>query len=396
MKKLMTIYMTGTMAALLALAGLAQAARPEITHEDIHVQKGETLRGDVATDRSITVDGVLDGDAVSVGGASVTVNGEITGDLVSMGGEVSIPGLVHGDVSSIGGPVDVSGRVGGNLSAVGGKVTLSGTGQVDGEISALGGGVEKGPNAVHKGSVNSFSADAIRGTLTNALGVARTVGRYNRDSSDGRRRHNRYDFNYNWRGENNGGFRPFWLFALLSMLLTGVAVVTLPAIFFPSNVENMLAAIDGDIWKSGAIGALALVVLFPGLLMLTVSILGIPLVPFALLAYAAAAVLGLSAFSVILQRKFFQGLKRSGPAGLAGKAAAGAGLIAAMLFVGKLVPFVGGLLALTGLMLMAFGVMAGLGAAWMTRMGARPAAGAAPAPAPAAQAQPQLPPAQPQ
>ena len=338
------------------------------------------------------MDGLLKGDAVSVGGASVTVNGEVTGDLVSMGGAVAIPGTVRGDVSSIGGPVDVSGRVGGNLSAVGGKVTLSGTGQVDGEISALGGGVEKGPNAVHKGSVNSFSADAIRGTLTNALGVARTVGRYNRDSSTAGPRHSRYNINYNWRGEDNGGFRAFWLFALLSMLLTGVAVVTLPAIFFPANVENMRAAIDGDIWKTGAIGALALVALFPGLLMMTVSILGIPLVPFAMLGYAAAAVLGLSAFSVILQRKFFEGIKRPGPAGLAGRAAAGAGLIAAMLFVGKLVPFVGGLLALIGLMLLAFGAMAGLGAAWMTRMGARPAAG----PAPAAPAQPQLPPVQPQ
>ncbi|OGR63355.1 MAG: hypothetical protein A2X30_02235 [Elusimicrobia bacterium GWB2_63_16] len=392
MKKLMTIYMTGTLGALLALAGLAQAGRPEIVHEDIFVAKGETLRGDIATDKSITVDGLLKGDAVSVGGASVTVNGEVTGDLVSMGGAVAIPGTVRGDVSSIGGPVDVSGRVGGNLSAVGGKVTLSGTGQVDGEISALGGGVEKGPNAVHKGSVNSFSADAIRGTLTNALGVARTVGRYNRDSSTAGPRHSRYNINYNWRGEDNGGFRAFWLFALLSMLLTGVAVVTLPAIFFPANVENMRAAIDGDIWKTGAIGALALVALFPGLLMLTVSILGIPLVPFAMLGYAAAAVLGLSAFSVILQRKFFEGIKRPGPAGLAGRAAAGAGLIAAMLFVGKLVPFVGGLLALIGLMLLAFGAMAGLGAAWMTRMGARPAAG----PAPAAPAQPQLPPVQPQ
>lgn len=391
MKRLTTIYMTGTMAALLALAGLAQAARPEITHEDIYVGKGETLRGDIATDRSITVDGTLKGDALAVGGGSVTVNGEITGDLVSMGGAVTIPGLVRGDVSSIGGPVDVSGRVKGNLSAVGGKVTLSGSGQVDGDISALGGGVEKGPKAVHKGSVNSFSADAIKGTLANALGVARTVGRYNRDANQAGPRHNRFDVNYNWRGDRDRGFSPFWLFVLLSMLLTGVAVVTLPAIFFPSNVENMLAAIDGDIWKSGAIGALALVVLFPGLLMLTVSILGIPLVPFALLAYAAAAVLGLSAFSVILQRKFFQGLKRSGPAGLAGRAAAGAGLIAAMLFVGKLVPFVGGLLALIGLMLLAFGVMAGLGAAWLTRMGARPAAAA-----PAAPAQPQLPPVQPQ
>ncbi|MDA8130005.1 MAG: polymer-forming cytoskeletal protein, partial [Elusimicrobia bacterium] len=143
-------------AALLLLSQALYARRPEVRHEDILVPKGETLRGDVATDRSLTVDGKLDGDATAVGGASVTINGELTGNLVSMGGVVTIPGLVDGDVSSIGGPVRVSGRVAGNVSAVGGGVALIGAGEVDGDISALGGGVQKDDGARHKGSVNSY------------------------------------------------------------------------------------------------------------------------------------------------------------------------------------------------------------------------------------------------
>ena len=138
MKKLALAYL----ASLLVMGGTAWARQPEVKHEDIMVAKGQTLNGDIATDKSITVEGTLNGDATALGGGTVTVAGEITGDLVSMGGPVLIPGRVRGDVSSIGGPVDVSGRVHGNLSAVGGKVTLSGEGQVDGEISALGGGVD--------------------------------------------------------------------------------------------------------------------------------------------------------------------------------------------------------------------------------------------------------------
>ena len=108
---------------------------------------------------------------------------------------------------------------------------------------------------------------------------------------------------------------------------------------------------------------------FPGLVMMVVSVLGIPLVPFALMIYSAAGVLGLSAFSVVLQGRFFEGLKKTGPSGLPGKVAAGYAIMAGLLFLGKLIPLVGGVLSLIGFMLLTFGAMLGLGAAWLTRMG---------------------------
>lgn len=349
-------------AALLLLAQALYARRPEVRHEDIFIATGETVKGDVATDMTLTIDGTLDGSATSVGGATVTVSGRLTGDLVSMGGPVFIPGLVDGDVSSIGGPVDVSGRVSGNVSAVGGKVLITGQGQIDGDISALGGGVEKGEDARHRGSVNSFNSRALRSTIGNAMRTVRFSVRY------GGERHGP-------REERRGG--P-WLIVLLSMLGTGLLVLMITVIFFSKNVENSAAAIKGDIWRSCGIGALAVVAFFPVLLMMAVSILGIPLIPFALILFAVAAVLGLGAFSVLLQERFFQGIKRKGPSGLAGKVATGYGLMAGLLLFGKLIPVLGGLLALIGLMLLAFGTMVGLGGAWATRMGSRPVLPAAP------------------
>jgi cytoskeletal protein CcmA (bactofilin family) len=391
MKKNIKKSALGLLASLLALGGTAWARQPEVKHEDIYVAKGETLRGDTATDKSLTVEGTLDGDAMALGGGSVTVSGEITGDLVSLGGPVFIPGLVRGDVSSIGGPVEISGGVRGNVSAVGGKVTLSGEGRVDGEISALGGSVEKGPKAVHRGTVNSFSADALKGTLTSALRTARSAARMHPGPGDPRNfRTESRTWSTSLSNIRADDFKTLawlvlvWFAVILSVLAGAVLVIALTAVFFPDNVQKAQGAIDGDIWRACGVGALMLVGLFPGLLMLTVSILGIPLVPFALLLFAAAALLGLTAFCVTVQGRFFDGIKKTGPAGLPGKAAAGAALIAALVFLGKLVPLVGGVLVLVGMMLLAFGIMTGLGAAWLTRLGTRPFSPAAlPAAAPA-------------
>jgi len=324
-----------------------------VRHENVTVEKGQTLHEDVVTDKSLTVNGILDGDAVSVGGASVTVTGRITGDLVSIGGLVGIPGLVEGDVAGIGCPVEISGRVEGNVASVGGSVELSGTGEVDGDISAVGGSIVKGEKTVHKGEVNGFDMRALRSVLPRIISAVR-------DTQE--------------RGPGPwliGGLIGIGLIVFFSVLVTGAVLFLLPAIFFPKHVETTAAAISGEMWKACGIGALMVVGFFPALLMMLVSVLGIPLVPFALMIYAFAAILGLSAFSVVLQGRFFDGIKKPGPSGLPGKVAMGYAIMAGLMLFGKLLPFIGGILSLIGFMLLSFGAMLGLGAAWMTRMGSR-------------------------
>ena len=341
-------------ATLLCLGQEAYAGRRELSHEDVVIEKGQTMREDVATDKSITVNGVLDGDAVSGGGDSVTVNGELTGDLVSIGGQVFVPGLVKGDIASIGGQVSVSGKVAGDVASVGGGVDLSGSGEIDGDISILGGSLIKSEKSLHKGEVHSFDIGAVRKVLPRVLRLARYAGGRERAGVSP------------WLV---GGLVGLGLLVFFSILATGAILLLLPAVFFPRNVENAAAVISGDMWRACGIGALMLVGFFPGLLAMVVSVLGIPLVPFALMLYAAAGVLGLSAFSVVLQGRFFEGIKKSGPSGLSGKVAAGYAIIAGLMVCGRLIPFIGGILSLIGFMLLAFGAMLGLGAVWMSRMG---------------------------
>ena len=360
-------------AALLCLGQAAQARRDKLSHDDVFIAKGQTTNGDIVTDKSITVDGVLGGDAIAVGGGSVTVNGEVAGDLVAIGGAVYVPGLVRGDLASIGGPVKITGKVGRDVTSIGGTVELAGTGEINGGVSVLGGAFIKGEKAFHKGELHNFDMRALRTVLPRVLKTARYAG-------------------YGDRGEHGanpwlvGGLVGLGLLFFMSVLATGAILLLLPAVFFPRNVENAASAVTGDMWRAIGIGAVMIVGFFPALLMMVVSILGIPLVPFALMLYAAAAVVGLCGFSVVLQARFFAGIKKAGPVSLPARVATGYALMAGLLFFGKVIPLIGGVLSLIGFMLLAFGTVLGLGAAWMTRMGNQPYAPAAlpavPAPQP--------------
>jgi cytoskeletal protein CcmA (bactofilin family) len=343
-------------AALACLGGVAHARGAQMSHDPVVVGEGQTVSGDIATDKAVTVNGMLQGDIASVGGGSVTVKGGVAGDIVAIGGPVSVAGRVEGDLLNVGGPIVISGVVTGDVVSIGGSVELAGAGQVDGNVSTLGGSVVKSEKAVHKGKVEVVDLRAVRTMLPRVLRVARFATGQDGATSP-------------WL---IGSLVGLGLLVFFSVLFTGAILLLLPAVFFPKNVETAAAVITGDMWHACGIGALMVVGFFPGLLMMVVSVLGIPLLPFALMLYAAAGVLGLSAFSAVLQGRFFEGIKKAGPVSLPGKVAAGYALMAGLVLFGKMIPFIGGILALIGFMLLAFGAMLGLGSAFMTRMGSRP------------------------
>ena len=74
--------------------------------DDIFIEAGEMVEGDVvAILGCIVIDGVVDGDVVSVGGGiTVGSEGEIDGDAVSVGGQVTKEpgGIVRGETVSVG------------------------------------------------------------------------------------------------------------------------------------------------------------------------------------------------------------------------------------------------------------------------------------------------------
>lgn len=325
----------------------------DLRRSDVVVEKDETVREDVVTEKAITVIGTLQGDCVSLGGL-VDVKGKVTGDLVSLGGPVNLSGSVQGDLVSIGASVETSGLIKGDLVAIGANVSLKPGATVQGEISSIGGRIEQGDRVILQGRINNVNLNLLKRLVPSLMRFT----------------------NETHRGDNSlrgpllfGGLLGAGLLVLCSLFLLGAVMLVVPAIFFPRNVEAVSREITANFWKSAGIGALIVMALFPALLLMAISILGIPLIPLALLVLAAAKLLGFCGFSVVLTKRFFEGIKRPAPAPLIAQVCVGYLLLAVAIFIGHAVPLLGWLLVLAGLIIIAFGILLGLGAVWSTKMG---------------------------
>lgn len=197
-----------------------------------------------------------DGDRVRVGGSVSVDEGEtIDGDVVAVGGSVRVDGEVLGDVVAVGGGITLgpSARVEDNVVVVGGRVTREDGAEVGGRVR------EVGITGVNFGD---------------------------------------------WTWRRNPVVRQWWgtLFALVGTL-TRVAVLCLLAalvvLFGREYVVRAGAVAQQTSVKAGLVGFLAQLLFIPLLVVtivvLVMTIVGIPLLlllPFAILALAAFALVG--------------------------------------------------------------------------------------------------------
>jgi cytoskeletal protein CcmA (bactofilin family) len=343
----------------------------KMRHDDVTVAKGETLKGDVVTSGSIVVEGTVEGNAVSFGG-NVAVPGEVRGDVVTLGGNVDLGGSSKGDLAAIGGSVAVSGKVGGDVAAIGGNVALSRGASVGGDVSVLGGHLAKEDGVSIKGSVSQVGLGALKGLLP-----ALTRGGLNLAlaSNGGSNFHSHWRHD-DWKHDEadsapSAGGRLLKAGVFLIFVVGLGLVLCLAAVFLPAETAAVAAAVRQDFWRSAGVGTLMVILFLPGLLVLTVSILGIPLIPLAVLAWCAAALFGVAAFSRVLAERASESMQKPLPAA---PLAVGMGwlMLETLPLVGKLIGgFIGGTLAFAGFLLLMCGMVAGLGAVWNTRMGRR-------------------------
>lgn len=345
----------------LSLAAPAQARRLDLKTDsehtrtgDVYVGRNETVNGDlVTTGGSITVDGLVRGDVIAIGG-NVVVNGEVTGDAVSMGGKVSVPGRVGGEAVSLGGSIEVAGSVARDISAIGGGVMLKSSAAARGDVAVLGGELEKEAGATIAGDVENVNFRGLWRRLFTRAGP--------------------------WREREEGGRGGSVLgfyFSLVSLAGIGMILLLL-TVFLTKPVEKLAAAIKADFWRTAGIGLLILMGIGPALVLLVVSILGIPLIPVALLALVLAGFMSAAAFSLILSERFHEALKRPLPPTIPA-VAIGYGLLVSLLVAGKLLKlvgplgFLGGVFTLVNAILVSCAMILGLGALWATRAGSRDA-----------------------
>jgi cytoskeletal protein CcmA (bactofilin family) len=317
---------------------------------DVYVAAGDTFSGDlVAKSGTVTVDGVVDGDCVTFGG-SMVINGQVLGEAAVFGGPVQVNGSIEDDLAAFGGPVTVSGKVGGEIASFGGPVRLLATAVVDGDVSVMGAQVERSDSAQVNGEINNISLGMMNRFLPGAVSVAQT---------------------------RTPLLRLTRFFIALVWVAASALLVLLTVLFFPRSVERIARAVELDIWKSVGVGLLAQVAVIPGIILMAVSILGIPLIPLAILAFIAAAILGFAGFCLLAAQRLFAAGHRPAastvPMAMIGFLALNALLLAGHLINIPGAPFniLGWILVIANFSLLWFASTVGLGAVWSTRFGSR-------------------------
>lgn len=110
-----------------------------LSGKQVVVESGEEINRDFyAAGNDITILGTINGD-VFLFGAQVQIEGIVNGDVVLMGGKVDISGDIRQDLKILGGHVSLSGNIGRNLSVAGGSVDLTESAKVNGGLYGRGG-----------------------------------------------------------------------------------------------------------------------------------------------------------------------------------------------------------------------------------------------------------------
>jgi len=390
-------------------AGSLEIPRGETVHGNVTVNMGEVeilgiVNGNVdGRMGQVIVYGEVNGN-VEAGMGQVLINGSVSGDVTARMGEVIVDGAVGGNVNAELGAVKIWGTVAGNVDSglgelripgeVLGNVTSQGknviiTGTVQGDVNLYRGIVDLGPASEIGGRVR-VKQGMIRvaeGARAGAVDVEEELSEAEIDrlfSSGGYRFHGLDDFkrvgdilenvffgrmgrvfsnlklmpgslrsyftvfSLNWTGHVARG--------LLNMVVL-FAMTALTFSLFPGHVRSTGQIIFANPGRVIGWGLLALVLAVPLLILLAITIIGIPLIFVEILVLAIAGLLGFTSLSQLVGERII-GASSSGPANPIGAIALGVLILGAI----SMVPWAGGLFSLL------LAVMS-VGAALTTRFG---------------------------
>ena len=195
---------------------------------------------------------------ITLGGRSIPAGSLVTGPVATRGGNLEILGTVEGDAVAIDGDVIVreGGRVAGDVLAVHGETRIAGV--VTGSTMRLAG--------------NLSPVAAVAAPVSKAAGTWRTMG--------------------------------ITLGTLGILLVLGIGVL----IFSGTSLDTVVSVTEGQLSRAFLVGLAGELALMPVLVLLCIglalTVLGLLLIPFAIVAYALAAAgamtLGFLAVSVVI------------------------------------------------------------------------------------------------
>lgn len=219
-----------------------------------------------------------------------------------VGQNITVPAdeEVKGDITVVGGDADIAGRV-------------------DGDVTVVGGTLTKEPGAVITGDTSEVGR-----SLAAYVPFAPAI-------SSSRMAHENHE---------------------LMLWLAYSVIVLLAFLLFPVRVRAALDRVEHHPGLSAAVGVLALVAVFPIMILLLISFIGWPLIPVEILAVFAMILIGHAALSMLIGRRLYELiLPRTTPSPIAA------------LILGLIVVSAAGIVPVLGPLVMCLVWLVGLGAA---------------------------------
>jgi hypothetical protein len=291
---------------------------------------------------------------VVFGGTFTLESGDdLNGDLVIFGGSVDLEegSTVRGDVLLFGGNAEVLGTIRGSLALLGGSADLGSTAVITGDLVTLGGSVDRAEGAVVEGEF--VTSDGVYFPFVFDLP---NVTRLQDFGSD-----------FRIRPFEQSSFGPFFSpvtsilwFILRTLLVAALAVLVM--LFWPKPVERAGSAVVSQPIVAGGLGCLTFIVVPFLIVLMAITIIGLPLSFLTVVALVIAVVFGWIAIGVEVGRRMVEAFDwEIHPA-----ASAGIGTLTVGFVVGGI-----GLIPCIGWLAPLLVGSAGLGAVILTRFGSR-------------------------
>jgi cytoskeletal protein CcmA (bactofilin family) len=177
---------------------------------------------------------------------------------VVYGGNLTVKGNVEDDAVVFGGNLEVTGHVEGDAHAFGGNVVLGPGAVVEGDVSSFGGTVIRQDGSRVEGSTESFGGAHIGRLVAGEL--KETLKQEARHAAR--------------RGRGRDGDSGFASFLLWFAMFFGVGF--LGQLFLPTRMKELGREIRSEPVKSGMVGVVGALAMIPITVVLTVTLIGIP------------------------------------------------------------------------------------------------------------------------
>lgn len=298
----------------LVIVGSSVAQESEISFGDDLFAAGEnfTISDDVRNDvfaagNSLTIEGRVFGD-VHVAGNKVTLEETVGGNVHAAGNEVSIAGRVSKDVSVMGNNIEITDAVRGNVRAaanqislesdVRGSVAIGGNvlsldGEIGGDLQFGGNEIQFGPDAKVLGEITIHSSAPIEVPESVASADRVTFNLVDKEEFGGPAGQGAWDAVESFDSPFDG-----FIFAIV-LFVAGLFWLAL----MPKRSENSYDRFELRPWRSILIGAGFLALLIGSIFVSAITLIGIVLIPFIIVAIILAVIFGQAAGGYFIARR---------------------------------------------------------------------------------------------